>query len=106
MRFRANVYVDGIPAWEEFTWLRNELELGSVTVRAFDRTSRCAATNVEPSTGVRDLDVPALLRRTWGHADFGIYAKVVNAGVVRTGDAVTVKPSTPENRGNRSAEDP
>ena len=44
----------------------------------FARTSRCEATNVDPATGARDMAIPAHLMRTWGHQDFGIYAKVVS----------------------------
>lgn len=91
LRFRANVYVDGVSAWEELDWVGAELELGSAEVGVFDRTSRCAATNVEPATGVRDLDIPALLQRTWGHADFGVYARVIRGGSVRPSDSLTLK---------------
>lgn len=86
LRFRANVYLDGVAAWEELNWLGTDLKVGPVGIRVFDRTSRCAATNVEPSTGVRDIDIPALLQRTRGHSDFGVYGTVVKPGTMRAGD--------------------
>ena len=53
---------------------------------------RCAATNVEPTTGIRDLDIPKSLMQTLGHSDCGIYAEVIAAGEVKAGDAVAVRP--------------
>jgi hypothetical protein len=61
-----------------------------VRVEAFARTRRCAAPDVDPETGARDMAVPAALARTWGHQDFGIYARVVAAGALAAGAAVAV----------------
>jgi len=52
------------------------------------RIVRCAATNVDPETGVRDLSIPDTLMRSFGHADCGVYAEVVAGGEVAVGDAV------------------
>ena len=90
LRFRANVIVDGLPAWEEFKWLDKDVTIGGLTGSVFARTQRCDATNVDPSTAARDMSIPALLQRTWGHTDFGIYAKVTQGGTLRVGDAVAV----------------
>lgn len=88
IRFRPNIIVDGIPAWSEFKWVGTEFALGSARVRGLDRTQRCAATNVDPATGARDTGIPAILQRTWGHADFGIYASVIAAGEAAIGNPV------------------
>ena len=90
LRFRANVHIDGIPAWAEMSWVGKTLNLGAVELRVIDRTGRCEATNVDPTSGARDMAIPSLLQRTWGHTDFGIYAKVGTAGSVTVGDAVTI----------------
>jgi uncharacterized protein YcbX len=66
------------------------LRVGEVELEVFDRTGRCAATNVNPATGRRDLDIPAILLRSRGHSDMGIYATVRTAGRVRTGDTVRI----------------
>jgi uncharacterized protein len=52
------------------------------------RIVRCAATNVEPGTGLRDLDIPATLLRHFGHADCGVYAEVTAGGAIAAGDVV------------------
>lgn len=89
-RFRANVYISGAQAWEEFKWIGRRLRLDGIEVEAFQRTGRCEATNVDPRTAQRDMALPALLLRTWGHSDFGIYVKVVSGGTVRVGGAVAL----------------
>ena len=50
------------------------------------RIVRCAATNVDPDTGIRDLSIPDTLMRSFGHADCGVYAEVIEAGEVAVGD--------------------
>ena len=54
------------------------------------RIARCAATNVDPDTGIRDLTIPTDLLQTFGHADCGVYAEVVAAGEIAAGDALAV----------------
>lgn len=88
LRFRGNLYVDGLPAWEEFSWLDRTVQVGPVTLRAIHRIPRCAATNVDPETGARDLDIPRTLLRAWGHSDCGIYLEVVSGGIIATGDSI------------------
>lgn len=90
LRFRANVYIDGIPPWAELGWAGREVALGEIRATVIDRTERCDATNVDPRTGARDMGLPTLLLRTWGHSDFGIYAKIVAGGTLAVGDPVTV----------------
>lgn len=90
-RFRANIVFSGLPAWAEMQDTGTEITLGSVVVRTILRTQRCAATEVNPETAERDLKVPYLLRRTYGHMDMGVYAEVISGGTLRTGDQVTMK---------------
>ncbi len=90
LRFRPNVIIDGARPWEEFDWVGSLIATGKARLHVFERTERCAATNVDPSTGARDMDLPAQLARRWGHTDFGVYAKVASAGVVTPGDALTL----------------
>ena len=67
---------------------------------------RCEATNVDPATGARDMAIPAHLQRTWGHQDFGIYAKVVTGGEIATGAPVTVPPALSPPSGSASGNPP
>jgi uncharacterized protein YcbX len=88
LRFRANLYLDGLAPWAEFGWIDREIGVGNSTLGVFARTTRCEATNVDPARGVRDMALPAHLQRTWGHGDFGIYAKVIVGGEVAVGSPV------------------
>ncbi|GAA0934968.1 MOSC domain-containing protein [Pseudonocardia zijingensis] len=89
-RFRANVLVDGLPAWSELDVIGQEFDLGGVRVRAVHRTKRCAATEVGPGTGRRDLPVVSMIDRTYGHRFMGIYLEVLTAGVLEKGAEVIV----------------
>lgn len=88
LRFRANLYLDGLEPWQELDWLDCDVIVGSTRLGVFHRTRRCDATNVDPASGARDMAIPSTLLRTWGHADFGVYAKVIAAGRIATGDPV------------------
>jgi uncharacterized protein len=88
LRFRANVYVTGWPAWHEFDLVGHEIALGgNARFKIIKPIVRCAATNVDPDTGMRDLSIPDTLLRSFGHADCGVYGEVVEAGdIVRADD--------------------
>ena len=90
LRFRANVYVTGWPAWHEFELLGREIAIGDAArLKIVKRIVRCAATNVDPDTGMRDLEIPTTLVETFGHMDCGVYGEVVSGGDIAVGDAVT-----------------
>ncbi|MGF3022899.1 MOSC domain-containing protein [Methylobacterium aquaticum] len=93
LRFRGNLHVTGLPAFAELDLVGAELvtEAG-LRLKVTKRIVRCAATNVDPATGQRDLAIPEALQKTLGHADCGIYAEVVAAGEVRGGDVLRVVP--------------
>lgn len=92
LRFRPNIVLAGAPPWAEFDWIGRELRLGTSGLRldVFARVVRCPATNVDPATGARDADIPAVLERQWGHTDFGVYARVSERGDLALGDPVTL----------------
>lgn len=89
MRFRANVYVSGWPAWHEFDLLGCKLTIGGAQLKVIKRIVRCAATNVDPQTGIRDLAIPQTLMQNFDHMDCGVYAEVVGAGEIAVGDTLT-----------------
>jgi uncharacterized protein YcbX len=95
LRFRPNVVIDDVEPWSEAKWVGREIGLGTVRLAVRELTERCAATNVDPATGVRDMDIPAMMVRKWRHMSVGVYAEVVAGGSIAIGDAV-VPPSAPE----------
>jgi uncharacterized protein YcbX len=88
LRFRGNVYVAGWPAWAEFDLLGRAVTIGRARLKVVRRIQRCAATDVDPDTGIRDLHIPTTLMRSFGHADCGVYAQVMQGGEVAIGDAL------------------
>jgi uncharacterized protein YcbX len=91
LRFRGNLYVSGWPAWHEFTLMDQMLTIGGARLKIVKRIVRCAATNVDPDTAARDLNIPHTLMRTYGHADLGVYAEVISGGEIATGDGIEVE---------------
>jgi uncharacterized protein YcbX len=90
-RFRANFYVDGPPAWAERAWVGRTVRLGPVRCRVVDETIRCGATTVNPATCARDLNVPKILEKTYGHMFCGVYLEALDRGEVSTGSAVALE---------------
>ena len=90
LRFRANVYFEGAPAWAELDWLEREMAVAGARLRVIAPITRCAATQVNPETAERDLDVVGALQRGFGHNLIGIYAEVVTSGEIAVGDTLTL----------------
>lgn len=88
VRFRPNVVIDGLPAWSELKLVGTRMRIGDIDLDVVKRTERCAATNVDPATGLRDMAIPAELQRRLGHADFGVYARIASDGELAEGDVV------------------
>lgn len=86
VRFRGNLWLDGLAAWEEFDLVGREITVGGARLRVTGRIGRCNATTASPETGLRDVQVPQILSRMWRHTDFGVYAQVVSGGPVALGD--------------------
>jgi uncharacterized protein YcbX len=90
LRFRGNLYVAGWPAWHEFDLLGGKLAIGkSARLKVVKRIQRCAATDVDPETGTRDLTIPRTLLENFDHTDCGVYAEVIAAGEIKIGDSIT-----------------
>ena len=88
LRFRGNIYVSGWPAWSEFDLLGKTIAIGAARLQVVKRIQRCAATNVDPVTGIRDLNIPNTLMHSFGHTDCGIYAEVLTGGDIAPGDRI------------------
>ena len=88
IRFRANIYFDGPSAWSEHDRLDSEIAIGAARLRVISPITRCAATQVNPATAERDLDVVAALDHSFDHTNMGIYAEVVAGGEIAVGDTL------------------
>ena len=90
LRFRGNLYLDGLEAWREFDMPGKEISIGSARLRVIKPIQRCAATNVDPDTSARDLNILLDLKRGFGHVNMGVYAEVIGAGQITAGDSLAV----------------
>jgi uncharacterized protein YcbX len=90
LRFRGNLYVCGWPPWYELDLTGQEIAVGaSARLKIVKPILRCAAIDVEPETGIRDLSLPGALLCSFGHTDCGVYGEVVRAGEIAIGDQMT-----------------
>lgn len=85
LRWRGNIWLDGLGPWEEFEWIGRRLRLGTAEIEVIERIVRCTATMANPETGQRDADTLKTLNEGWGHQDFGIYAVVTRPGTIQPG---------------------
>ena len=88
-RFRANLYLEGLDAWEEFGLVGHKLRIGDAELEILRPVMRCAATSVDPDRGEADVNVPELLHRSVGHMFLAVYARVTRGGPIACGDAVS-----------------
>ena len=91
IRFRMNLWLDGLAPWEELDLVGREITIGdSARLKIIERDARCRATEASPQTGARDVPVLEVLKEHLGHLDFGVYAQVVKGGTIRQGDECQV----------------
>ncbi|MEQ1784749.1 MAG: MOSC domain-containing protein [Hyphomonadaceae bacterium] len=89
LRFRANVYVDGLAPWAEDEWLAGgRVDLGEARLTVFKPIVRCIATHVNLETGERDIDMVGMLREHFGRDMLGTYFSIAEGGSVKLGDAL------------------
>jgi hypothetical protein len=88
LRFRANVYVDGWPAWAEEAMVGGTVRLGAAAARVDRAIVRCVATHVDPATGESDIDMVGALFAHRGAPNCGVYLSVIEGGVIAAGDRV------------------
>ncbi|KQO60535.1 MULTISPECIES: MOSC N-terminal beta barrel domain-containing protein [unclassified Methylobacterium] len=93
LRFRANLHLSGLAPFAELDLVGRVLgSKGGVRLQVSKRTERCAATNVDPATGLRDLAIPKALSTQLGHTDCGVYAEVLSGGRLEQGETLLLEP--------------
>lgn len=91
-RWRGNLWLDGLPPWEEFNWIGREIQIGSARLKIEKRITRCVATTFDPISGIRQGETLDALTQGWGHQDFGVYGRVIATGEIAIEDEVIVFP--------------
>ncbi|WP_315790982.1 MOSC domain-containing protein [Fischerella sp. JS2] len=85
-RFRPNLVVEGVPAWAEFDWVGQEIQLGTARIVVTARINRCLNIDVHPETGERDIRLLSLLQEQFQHTQTGVLAQVISSGSVAIGE--------------------
>lgn len=89
-RFRGNLWLDGLPLFEELELVGKTLVIGEVRLEVVEPIERCRATEANPATGRRDANTLGALRDGWGHTCFGVNTRVIQGGTVEIGQEVTI----------------
>lgn len=100
-RFRSNVVISGVDAWDELEW-NGEVRIGDVRFTTAGPIVRCLATHANPDTGVRDARVLTTLTSRIGQSEPTLGRLLIlpgvtgdvddhgQGGVIRVGDDVVV----------------
>jgi len=91
-RFRSNIVVHDLDAWEEQTWIGRSVQIGEVKFEVVNAKARCLATHANPLTGQRDLPIMKTLLEVFPAArpTFAIAMTAARDGTIHIGDNVIV----------------
>jgi uncharacterized protein YcbX len=93
IRFRSNIAVEGLEAWEEQTWVGKKLLIGTVEFDVVRTKFRCLATHANPKTGERDLDLLTTLTKVFRQErpTFAVaMVPIRSGGQIRVGDQLAL----------------
>ena len=90
-RFRGNICVDGIKAWEENKWIGKIIEINNIPFKVEKNIPRCVAINLKPGSHNDNIDLLRLLKKNYNHFDMGIYLNALGNGKLKIGDNILVK---------------
>jgi uncharacterized protein YcbX len=92
-RFRSNIVIEGVNAWQENKWVGRAIRIGEVEFDVVRHKVRCLATHANPRTGKRDLRVMSTLMRAFAQEEPTFAIGMVTRGPggrIQLGDEVTL----------------
>jgi uncharacterized protein YcbX len=95
LRFRGNIHATGLQPWAEFDLVGKRFAIGGATFVGIARITRCAATEVDPTLGLRDIRMLSLLETSFGHNECGAYLRIESPGRIAPGDVIEVLGDAP-----------
>ncbi len=102
LRFRGNIYVEGWEPWQELELLGSRLKINDKSLFTVSAPiDRCAATNVDPNTGTRNLQIPRTLAEVFSHETCGLYLTAIADGDISVKAAISADPTHPAGSANR-----
>ncbi len=91
LRFRSNIAIEGMGAWEEQSWVGRRIRIGKVIFDVVIPKGRCLATHANLHTGERDLPILKTLIRALNQKKSTFAIGMVTSGAggqIRIGDKV------------------
>jgi uncharacterized protein YcbX len=92
-RFRSNIAIDGLDAWEEQSWVGRKIRIGQVSFDVVAPKSRCLATHANPDSGERDLPILQTLTRAFSQKKPTFAIAMVTSGAggqIHVGDEISL----------------
>lgn len=96
VRFRSNIALDGLDAWEENDLIGSQIQIGDTIFDVYAPIVRCLAIQANPETGIRDASLMKMLTRDFEFPKptFGVLLLPAARGedegaVIHVGDTVT-----------------
>lgn len=92
-RFRSNIVIDGLDAWEEQNWVGRTIQIGQVKFDVVMPKTRCLATQANPDSGIRDLPILKTLTHAFNQEKPTFAVAMLTrgtAGEIHVGDEVSI----------------
>lgn len=93
LRFRSNIAIDGVAAWDELEWVGRRIRIGAVEFDVVKPKVRCLAVDADPATGKRDLPLMKTIKAAFAQAQstFGVGMLARRGGGrIHVGDALEI----------------
>ena len=89
-RFRGNIFVDGVDAWEERNWIGKIIKINNISFKVEKNIPRCVAINLKPNTDDNSLNLLQSLKKTYNHFDMRVYLTALDDGSINIGDNISL----------------
>ena len=89
-RFRGNIFVEGIEAWEERNWIGKIIKINNISFKVEKNIPRCVAINLKPNSDDNSLNLLQALKKNYSHFDMGVYLTALDDGLINIGDNISL----------------
>ena len=89
-RFRGNIFVEGIEAWEERNWIGKIIKIKDISFKVEKNIPRCVAINLKPNSNDNSLNLLQALKKNYNHFDMGVYLTALDDGLINIGDNISL----------------
>ena len=89
-RFRGNLIIEGIQAWEERNWIGKIIKINNISFKVEKNIPRCVAINLKPNSDDNSLNLLQSLKKNYNHFDMGVYLTALDDGIINIGDNISL----------------